>query len=593
MPDQNNRNTIIFVISAVAILILYQIFVLDPQTKQRQADLQRQRAAAAAPAATVPGRTAPTQVSRSTAAAASPRVAVATPALAGSISLRGARIDDLYLRQYRETLDKNSPPVDLLRPEGAQYAWFAEFGWAGANLPGLPNANTLWTQVEGGTLAPNAPVTLRYDNGAGLVFTRRIAVDQSFMFTITDTVANLSGAPVTLAPYGSVQRQGIPEGLGRNQIVHEGGIGWLGDELRQFKYPKWAKEGGEEFNSTGGWVGVTDKSWLASLIPAQGEQVRGQFRITKSGSLNIYEANFTGAPKLIGAGRQVTETTRFFAGAKRAPLLRQYEDTLGVKEFDRAIDWGMFWFLTRPLFNFLDFIFHHVGNFGVAILLLTVVVKAVFFPLANRQYESMTKMKKVQPQMEALRAKHKDDPQKQQQELMALYQREKINPLTGCLPMLLQIPVFYALYKVLTVTIEMRHAPFVGWIQDLSARDPLTMWNLFGLIDWNPATAPLVGHLLDTTLHFGPVAILYVITMWLTTSMNPPAGDPTQQKIMQFMPLMVAFFIAQFAVGLMVYWVWSNLLTILQQYVIMRRFKVENPIDRLIGRVTGKPRTVG
>lgn len=594
MQKQDHRNTIIFVVSAILILILYQVFVLDPAAKRRQAELAQQPAAAqqagkAAPAVAA----APTVVSRQQAAAASPRAPIATPALSGSVSLRGARIDDLYLKDYRQIVSKNAAPVELLRPEGAEHAWFAEFGWAGANLQGLPNADTLWQLVDGSTLAPGQPVTLRYANGQGLTFTRKIAVDDKFMFTVTDTVANTSPASITLAPYASIQRQGLPAELGKEAVVHEGAVGWLDDELRLVKYKKWAKEGGPELSSTGGWVGITDKYWLAALIPNQAEKISGNFRVTKAGGTDIFEANFVGAPRAIAAGRQISETTRFFAGAKTVPLLQAYEKDLGVTRFDSAVDWGNFWFFTRPIFSFLAFIYSHVGNFGVAILLLTVAVKAVFFPLANKSYESMSKMKKVQPQVEELRKKYKDDPTKQQQELLGLYQREKINPMTGCLPMLVQIPVFYALYKVLTVTIEMRHAPFYGWIQDLSSRDPATIWNLFGAIPWNPATAPMVGGLLDTSLHLGPLALLYGLTMWLTTSMSPPAGDPVQQRIFQLMPIMFTFIMAPFAAGLLIYWTWNNVLTILQQYLIMHRLKVENPIDNLIARFGGKSKAVG
>ena len=605
MQENNNRNTIIFVIAAVAILIGYQFFVLDPASKKRNAELARQKAAAVetqaalpkgAPGVAVPGAAPGTLVvPREQAAAASPRTAIDTPSLAGSVSLRGARIDDLFLKNFRVTVDKNSPPVELLRPEGAKHAFFAEFGWTGANLPGLPTADTVWQVVEGSTLAPGKPLTLRTANDQGLTFTRKIEVDDKFMFTVTDTVANLSAAPVTLAPYASVQRQGIPADLGHTQIVHEGAIGWLDGQLRQVKYSKWLKEGGgPSLNSVGGWTGITDKFWLTALIPAQDEHIQTQFRVTQAGATDIYEANFVGRPQAIGPGKQITRTTRLFAGAKIAPLLKSYQTELGIPHLDMAVDWGNFWFITRPMFMLLDFFFKLVGNFGIAILLLTVTVKLLFFPLANKSYESLTKMKKAQPQVEALRAKYKDDPAKQQQELMALYQREKINPLTGCLPMLVQIPVFYGLYKVLTVTIEMRHAPFFGWIQDLSARDPLTIWNLFGLLPFDPATVPMIGSILNSNLlHLGPLALLYGLTMYLSTAMNPPQPDPVQQKIFQFMPIMFTFIMAPFAVGLLIYWSWSNILTILQQYLIMRRFKVDNPIDQIIAKVTGKPREVG
>ncbi|MDZ4052168.1 MAG: membrane protein insertase YidC, partial [Phenylobacterium sp.] len=505
MQDNSNRNTIIFVVSAMALLLAYQFLVMGPRTKAREAELALNPPAASAQVQAqnltkAPPTAAETLVSRQTAAAASPRVRIETPALSGSVSLRGARLDDLYLKQYRETVAKNAPPVELLRPEGAKHAQFAEFGWAGANVPGLPTAATIWTQTAGSTLAPGAPVTLQTTNGAGLTFTRQISVDDRFMFTISDTVANTGAGAVTLAPYGSVQRQGVPSDIGTNSIVHEGAVGWLGEELRLIKFKKWAKDGGSTIATTGGWAGITDKYWLAALIPAQNEAVQSQFRVTKAGGVDIFEANYVGSARTINPGRQITETQRFFGGAKTVPVLKAYETTLGVPRFDQAVDWGMFWFFTRPLFQFLEFINSHVGNFGIAILLLTVAVKVVFFPLANKSYESITKMKKVQPEIEALRTKYKDDPTKQQTELMALYQKEKINPITGCLPMLLQIPVFYALYKVLTVTIEMRHAHFFGWIQDLSARDPSTIWTLFGLIPWNPATTPMIGGLLDGSL---------------------------------------------------------------------------------------------
>jgi YidC/Oxa1 family membrane protein insertase len=593
MPHDNNRNTIIFVVAAALLLILYQVFVLEPQAKRRQAEQAAQQPAAAAGAKLerAPTVLAPRELSRAEAAAASPRIAIDNGTLSGSLSLRGARIDDLYLDRYREGLDPKSPPVELLRPEGAANAWFVDFGWAGANLSGLPGPDTVWTVAQGSVLKPGSPVTLTHDNGAGLVFSRRIELDDRYMFTVTDTVANRSAAPVTLAPYGSVQRQGVPPTLGRDAVVHEGAIGWLGADLRQIKYPKWAKEGGTEtFESTGGWTGITDKYWLAALIPPQNETLDAKYRVVRANGVDIFEANYTGQARVVPAGGQITETARLFAGAKTVPVLRDYQESLKISNFDNAVDWGMFRIITRPLFSFLAYIYGHIGNFGVSILVLTVVVRLAFFPLANKQYESLTKMKKIQPMMEEIRKTHKDDAPKQQQELMELYKREKINPLAGCLPLILQIPVFYALYKVLTVTIEMRHAPFYGWIKDLSARDPTTIWNLFGAIPWDPSAAPLIGGLMDTSLHLGVLPLAYGVTMWLSMAMSPPAGDPIQQKIFQFMPLIFTFIMAQFAVGLLLYWTWSNVLTILQQYVIMRRFGVDNPIDRIIGKFSGKPR---
>jgi YidC/Oxa1 family membrane protein insertase len=597
MRDDNTRNTIIFFVAAALLLLVYQVFVIDPQAKRQAEERARQAPAAAASSAPAAPQL-PTAVTRQAAVAASPRVQIDTPSLKGSLSLKGARIDDLYLVKYRETLDEPQP-VELFRPEGTQYAWFAEIGWAGANVPGLPGPQTQWTLARGSTLAPGQPVTLTYTNGQGLTFTRTIAIDDRYMFTVTDTVTNTTPQAITLAPYGSVVRQGVPPGLGKNGVIHEGGMGWLQDKRRPLKYAKWQKDGSSPaYASTGGWIGITDHYWLAAVIPAQNERIQGQYRLTEAPGVNLLDANYVGQAKAIPAGRQITHTTHVFAGAKQNPVLKDYQAKLGIKNLDEAIDWGMFWFLTRPIFQFLSWIYGYVGNFGLAILALTVVVRLVFFPLANKQYESMTKMKKVQPAMEELRAKYKDDPQKQQQELLALYQREKVNPLAGCLPIFLQIPVFFALFKVLQLEIDMRHAPFFGYIRDLSAPDPTTVFNLFGLIPWDPGTLPLIGSMLaygspPGFLHIGVLPILYGFTTWLTTSMSPPAPDPVQQRIFQFMPLLFTFIMAQFAVGLLVYYTWSNILTVLQQYVIMRRFKVDNPIDQIIRRLSGKPKAVG
>jgi YidC/Oxa1 family membrane protein insertase len=465
-----------------------------------------------------------------------------------------------------------------------QHAWFAEFGWTGQNLPGLPTRDTVWTVTQGGPLTPAHPVILTYASPQGLVFTRTISVDDRFMFTVSDTVANLGPAPVTITPYGSVQRQGLPEEHTKSKVVHEGAVGVFDNELALKKYAAWKKAHEETHSSTGGWLGITDKYWLGALIPDQHERIAGLFRVTTSQGVDIYEASYAGQPHAIAPGTQITETSRLFAGAKVVPVLKDYEAKLGVHRFDQAVDWGMFWFITRPFFRLLEFFYHLVGNFGIAILLLTIVVKLLFFPLANKSYESITKMKKIQPKIEELKTRYKDDPTKQQQEMMQIYQREKINPLMGCLPLVIQIPVFYSLYKVLSVTIEMRQAPFFGWIHDLSSRDPTTMWNLFGLIPWDPSHAPLIGTLLNGGLHIGIWPLIMGFTMWLQQAMNPPAPDPMQQRIFQFFPIIFTFMLAPFAAGLVIYWTWNNLLSILQQYVIMRRFQVENPIDSLLAR---------
>ncbi len=593
MKNEFDRNTILFFVCMAVILFGYYILVLGPADERRQAAAaaaakdqaqaeQTHPAGAPAPAAR------PQPMTRAQAAAASPRIPVDTPSLAGSITLRGARIDDLYMKGYRETPDRNSPPVELLRPEGAQHAFFAEFGWTGQNLPGLPDADTVWTLKDGGTLTPDHPVVLTHATEGGLTFTRTIAVDEKFMFTVTDTVANLGEQPITVTPYGSVQRQGLPDDLGGRQVVHEGAIGVLNGELELEKYKGWKKDKEKTFSSTGGWLGITDKYWLAALVPDQGEKISTAFRVTPSQGVDIYETSYLGQPHVIEPGRQISETNHLFAGAKVAPVLKDYGETLGLPRFDWAVDWGHLWFFTRPIFWVLEQFFHLVGNFGVAILMLTVVVKLLFFPLANKSYESITKMKKVQPKVEEIRSRFKEDPPRMQQEMMKLYQTEKINPLSGCLPILIQIPVFYSLYKVLNVTIEMRHAPFFGWITDLSAKDPTTVLNLFGLIPWNPAATPGIGDFLSQYLHFGIWPLLMGFSMWLQQAMNPPAPDPTQQRIFQMFPIVFTFILAPFAAGLVIYWTWNNTLSILQQYVIMRRFQVENPIDKMLARFGAK-----
>ncbi len=601
-PQDNSRNTIAFVVIAAIMLMAYSFFVMEPQAAKRKAAQQAAAeqtaagpAAAGTAAAASPGTLVFTDDRTVALAAAGARVPIQTPTLTGSLSLRGGRIDDLFLTHYRETLEEDSPPVEMFRPEGMRHAYFAQFGWSGPNVTGgVPGGDTPWRLTEGSTLTPTTPVTLTWDNGAGLRFTRRISVDSQYLFTVSDTVANYSAQPVTIAPGSRVERQGVPDALGRNQILHEGGIGTFGTDgsysTEQLKYSAWAKKPVQEHTSTGGWMGITDKYWLAALIPDQDGQIEAAFRVTDAAHGDIHSAALIGQARTIAQGRQITATQHLFAGAKRNEILAGYEKSLGVPRFIYAIDWGFLFFLTRPIFIVVEFFYGWLGNFGLAILGLTLTVRLFMFPLANKSYESMSKMRTLQPKMEELKKKHPDDPAKQQQELMALYQKEKINPLAGCLPLLLQIPVFYAVYKMLSVTIEMRHQPFFGWLQDLSAPDPTNIWNLFGLIPWDPASAPLIGGFLaggagGFTLGLSVLAIVYGLTMWLQMAMSPPAPDPMQRRIFQFMPVVFTFIMAGFPAGLLIYWGWSNILTIIQQYVIMHRLKAENPIDTFIERM--------
>ena len=592
MQNENSRNTIIFFVCAALIMGVYYFMVMRPQAemrRQQQVVAAEQKLATGDAGASTASRPDAFVTDRAQALGTAARVPIQTATLKGSLSLQGARIDDLYLTDYKETLDKNSPPVELFRPQGMEHAYFAQFGWSGPNVPGgVPGPNTVWSLTKGASLTPTTPVELTWDNGAGLRFTRVIAIDAQYVFTVTDTVANLSGQPITIAPYGRVERQGVPTDLGKQMILHEGAIGTFGANgkftTEQVKYKDWAKKPRIEKQSTGGWLGITDKYWMAALIPDQKETIEGRFAVRDPEGLNVHEAAMLGATRTIQPGRQIEETQRLFAGAKRNEILAGYEKSLDLPRFVYAIDWGHLFFLTRPIFWVVEFFYGILGNFGLAILALTVVVKLIMFPLANKSYESLSKMRTLQPKMEEIKKKFKDDPQKQQQETMALYQREKINPLAGCLPILVQIPVFYALYKVLFVTIEMRHAPFFGWIRDLSARDPSTVWNLFGTVPWDPATLPLVGSLLNGPLHLGVLPIVYGLTMWLQQSMNPPAQDPMQRQIFAFLPFIFTFIMAPFAAGLLIYWAWNNILSIAQQYVIMHRFKAENPIDTFFAR---------
>lgn len=605
-PD--TRNTVAFFVIAIILLFGYQLFVLGPQAKAQKAALAKaaaEKKVAAAPKPAVP-TVKPGNLTRVAAIAETARVPIATrdegkPVLTGSVNLTGAQIDDLFLQQYGQTIDKGSPRVDLLRPEATSNAFYALFSWKGANIAGLPDRNTVWTVKSGQVLTEKTPVVLTYTSPGGLVFDRTIAVDEHYLFTITDSVTNSGGGAVTLQPVAEVRRAGLPPEAGKGQNVHEGAVGWLDKSLRLRKYQPWKKEAAkndQNWKSTGGWLGITDKYWLTAIIPDQTQEIQASYNQFTLDGRDYYITEADGPQRTLAPGATLTQTTHLFAGAKRAELLKAYQKELKVPELDRAIDWGMLFFLTRPFFAALEFFYSFVGNFGVAILLVTLCVRILLFPLANKSYESMSRMKKLTEPMNAIKEKYKDDPAKMQAETMALYQREKVNPVAGCLPLFLQIPVFLAFYKVLSVTIEMRHAPFFGFVKDLSARDPTNIWNLFGLLPYDPGALPLVGGLLTThptalgfgagALGLGVCVLIYGFTMWLTTAMNPPAPDPMQQRIFQLMPILFTFIMAPFAVGLIIYWTFSNILSIFQQYIIMHRLKVDNPIDDFFKRFSAK-----
>ncbi|TXM96050.1 membrane protein insertase YidC, partial [Methylobacterium sp. WL122] len=508
-------------------------------------------------------------IGRTEALARSPRIKIETPALAGSVALKGGRIDDISLKNYHETVDDKSPEIVLLSPAGTEAPYYAEFGWVGANAGPLPTNDTVWT-ADGQTLGVNMPVTLSWDNGAGLVFKRILAVDDKYMFTVRDEVENKGANAVTLFPYSLVSRWGKPHTQGY-YVLHEGMIGVLGgDGLQEYTYDHLAKEpayGGANTkgkawaNVTGGFVGITDKYWAAAAIPDQGAAYTGAFTERTDGATKIYQASVRGDGRSVEPGATASTTQRLFAGAKEVNTINGYEKNLGIKQFDLMIDWGWFHFITKPMFRALDFFFHLLGNFGVAILIVTFCLKLLFLPIANRSYVSMAKMKAVQPEMTSIRERYKDDKMKQQQAMMELYKKEKINPVAGCWPVLVQIPVFFALYKVLFITIEMRHAPFFGWIQDLAAPDPTSIVNLFGLL---PFAAP-------DFVHLGIWPIIMGVTMFVQMKMNPAPPDPVQAQIFTFMPIVFTFMLGSFPAGLVIYWAWNNTLSVTQQYVIMRR----------------------
>jgi YidC/Oxa1 family membrane protein insertase len=592
MTDQ--KNTFIAIALSALLLLGWQYFYGIPQMEKQKQQQQLQQQTQTQPAqgtsggapatpgqpvpqagtANVPAApgapgTAPASVTRDAVIAARKHVAIDTPRVKGTIALTGARLDDLSLSQYRETVDPKSPAIVLLSPSGTPHPFYAEFGWvsAGGTQVKLPTASTEWRQTGGGALGVDRPVTLSYDNGEGLVFQRTIAVDDKYLFTVKDSVANNGATPVTLYPYALISRHGTPHTLGY-YILHEGLIGVLGEKgLQEITYSKMEEAKTQTFSVTNGWLGITDKYWAATLLPDTSAHLNARFSATVNGTAKTYQTDYLLDPQTIAPGATGTASGRLFAGAKEVAVIDGYDKALGLNRFELMIDWGWFYFITKPMFFAIDWFFKLFGNFGIAILAVTVVIKLVFFPLANKSYASMAKMKTIQPQMQALRERYPDDKVRQQQEMMELYKKEKINPIAGCLPIVIQIPVFFALYKVLFVTIEMRHAPFYGWIKDLSAPDPTTIFNLFGLIPFDPSQVPVFG----PYLMLGVWPLIMGVTMWFQMKLNPAPPDPTQKMIFDWMPVIFTFMLASFSAGLVIYWAWNNTLSVIQQSIIMKR----------------------
>ena len=574
------RNLLIAIVLSVGILIAFQ-FVFErmrptqppgpspgaPVTAPAAPSTTTQSAPAAQGASASATGVAPAQAAetRETAIAEQPRIKIDTPRLHGSINLLGARLDDLTLANYHETVDPKSSEVVLLSPTGAQNAYLAEFGWVAASPDvKLPGPQTRWAS-SGGQLTPTTPITLTWDNGQGLVFGRTISVDKNYMFTVTDSVRNTGSTPVKLSPYGLVSRAGIPHVAGY-YILHEGLAGYLdghvfgGGLVDRDTYAKLLPGEPRDYSSTGGWLGFTDKYWLTALVPPQHEVIKARFTHAADGGIDRYQADFLGPEVTVSPEGTAASSAQFFAGAKEVHLLDAYEAS-GIPKFDLAIDWGIYYFLTKPIFLVLQFFHGLLGNFGLAILLLTLCIKLLFFPLANKSYNAMSKMKLLQPEIQKLRERFPDDKARQQQEMMALYKRVGANPLAGCLPIVIQIPVFFSLYKVLFVTIEMRHAPFFGWIHDLSAPDPTSFANLFGLLPFVPPAILMIG----------AWPLIMGLTMYLQQKLNPQPVDPVQARMFMFLPIVFTYMLASFPAGLVIYWAWNNLLSIGQQWTIMHR----------------------
>ena len=560
-----NRNVIIAVILSTAILIGWSMYFENPDEAQRkrlelqgktetQTNIQKPETPQTAKANPTKG------ISRSDALKETDRVFIENSNLSGSISLRGALIDDIILKNYRETLDKSSKPIVVLSPKKSEDGYFVESGWATTKSDvKVPDNNSVWQIREGKKLTPASPVTLEWNNREGVVFSKKIEVDDKYLFKITETIRNEKSKTIELFHYSQITKNTKPN-TENFYILHEGLIGVVDKNLKEETYSTIEKEK-KTYTGKSGWFGITDKYWMSAIIPESGKSFKGEYSFA-----NSYKANFIiSEPTIANPQKSTSNTLKIFIGAKEVYPIDNYTDKEKIDRFDLSIDWGWFYFITKPLFFVIDYIFKIVGNFGVAIIILTLLVRILFFPLNNYSFKSMAKMKVLQPETLRIKELYKDDVKRTQQEMMALYKREKVNPLSGCLPILVQIPIFFAVYKMLFVTLEMRHAPFFGWIKDLSAADPTTIFNLFGLIPWNPPSFLMIG----------VWPILMGITMYFQMKLNPTPPDPIQAKIFAFFPLIMTVMLATFPSGLVVYWTVSNVLTMAQQYYIMKKTTVK------------------
>ncbi len=558
-----NKNFILAIVLSMLIIFGWQYFYAKP-LQDKLGGGGTEITTPTQPDGTVPGTAPPVPQTRDEALKATPRLKIETPSVTGSINLQGAQIDDLHLVKYHETVDPKSPTIVFLSPAGTPGALFAEQGFIGATgtVAKLPDSKTLWTAPADAVLKEGGPVVLTWDNGEGLSFSRKIEISNEYVFSVTQSVVNKSSAAVALIPYARIQRQDTPL-ISGYWVFFEGMLGWLNNGLRETHYSDMAESTEPvKHETTGGWIGFTDKYWAAVVIPDQTRPVAAKFQHQKTADRDLFQTDYLAKDAIIvQPGATASYTDQVFAGAKVVATINEAAATHNIAGFDYMIDWGWFYFLTKPMFYLLDWLNGKVGNFGIAILMATLLVKAVVFPLANKSYASMSKMKKLQPEMQKLKEQYPDDKMKQQQGMMELYKKEKVSPLSGCLPVVVQIPIFFALYKVILTSIELRHAPFYGWVHDLSAADPTSLFNLFGLIPWTPPEMLMIG--------IWP--LLMGVTMWVQMRLNPAPPDPIQASLFNWMPVMFTFMLGTFPAGLVIYWAWSNLLSIIQQSYIMKR----------------------
>jgi YidC/Oxa1 family membrane protein insertase len=554
------KNLMLALLAATAIMMAWQHFYERPRQEAARVQQAAQQVAQQAKQKAEAVLKVSEAATEEAAVADAPRIRISTPALHGSINVVGSRFDELTLANYRETQAADAPEVKLLAPANKKEAYFVELGMLGQQDGlKLPNASTQW-QTKDSELTVEKPITLTWNNGAGLSFIRTISVDEHYMFTIRTKVKNEGASAVTLYPYGLISRN-PPTDEKSDMLTHVGPLGVINEVLEDTSYKKVRDTGSKKFENAKGWVGITDKYWLTALVPAANETFTAEYKHFTRDGMDAYQADVRGSAVELPVGGEEETTTHLFAGAKEVNQLDHYRDTLNIPLFDRAVDFGSLYFLTRPIFALLSYFYSIVGNFGVAILLLTVVIKALLYPLANKSMVAMSKMRILTPKMNEIRERFSDDKMKMNQEIMAMYKREKVNPMSGCLPVLLQIPVFFALYRVLSVSLEMRHAPFFGWVKDLSAPDTANLFTAFGFIPWD----------VPSFLHLGVWPMILCVTMIIQQRLNPKPADPVQAAMMNYMPFIFLLMFMGFPAGLVIYYSWNNLLSILQQYIINKQ----------------------